>query len=351
MKAAREREHGPTLERAGEQLARMVRHSRARESRNLSVRDSNRLLDVVGQAAEPRSEHDRGDGRRARQTAANGVGRFFLVGGAELGRGCHDAPAAGDVETRGGKPTGSRNWAMRARASASSVSRSLQRANALSKPFSANWHKSSKPKPSSRAACRYSSVSVVPLMSRLSVFSTTFIPRAWYARKGCSSYDSAACVCTLLVRQISSAMRRSFTYCVRDSSSIRCVAWPIRFAPHTCTASRTDSAPAPSPAWQVHARSCVCAYSNAFACFEAGFPASPPARSNPTTPLPLYATASSASSSDCADDSWRSAQTSTLATMPASFWARARPRSGASTAAASESPWWTFRIGAYRTSM
>src|SRR5215207_9960907 len=135
-----------------------------REAGNVAVRHSPAVLEAIGQPGKPGPEDE---------TGHRPLGPDVLLNRARRPRGGRLA-----VACLGHRPhdCAARSAAMSAFALATSADRSPSDRNALSKPFSATAQSSSKEKSSCSAACTYSSVSVVPLISRLSVFSTTFIP-------------------------------------------------------------------------------------------------------------------------------------------------------------------------------
>ncbi len=103
---------------------------------------------------------------------------------------------------------------------------------------------------------------LVPLISRLSVFTVTRNFSRLSSPIGCSAYEAAAAVWRLEVGHISSGIRLSRTYAARRpsltvpssstvmSSTIR-TPWPRRSAPQHCRASQIDGRPKASPAWMV----------------------------------------------------------------------------------------------------
>src|SRR5687767_2113926 len=142
----------------------MADHARHREAGNVGVRHAPRVLEAVGQPGEPGAEDEPDDRPIAPDAVANrdrGVRR----------RGPPPPDRQGGAHA--GPPFSA---AMSAFARARSEALSSGVTNALSKPLSATRQSSSNEKSRWRAACTYSSVSVVPLMRRLSVFNTTLSP-------------------------------------------------------------------------------------------------------------------------------------------------------------------------------
>ena len=79
--------------------------------------------------------------------------------------------------------------------------------------------------------------------------------------------------------------------------------------------------------------------------WRAGWPSSAPARSKPTTPLPLYATASSARRTEVIGSMWRMPQMITFDLMPVSRFAWRSPCSTASTMVVGFSPFCVCSTG------
>src|SRR5205085_10690688 len=118
--------------------------------------------DVVSERTEAGAEHDRRRRTNIAELFAGTIGGMARIARTER-RHAASLPAS---------------RAISARARAISRSRSSHGMNALQKPLSAISHNSPKVKPRVDAACMYSAVNVVPLIKRLSVFSTTFMPRS-----------------------------------------------------------------------------------------------------------------------------------------------------------------------------
>jgi hypothetical protein len=89
MDASREREHLHAFETASDQCALVAGDLRDPKARDLSERDPDRLLDLIGKCTEPRSEHER-ELRRGRTEAAAKLTRH--VGGSDGRRRRHVAP-------------------------------------------------------------------------------------------------------------------------------------------------------------------------------------------------------------------------------------------------------------------
>ena len=90
----------------------------------------------------------------------------------------------------------------------------------------------------------------------------------------------------------------------------------MRCAPQTWIACAIDSGPYASPAWMVTLMLLSRTSWNAALWCLAGWSYSAPARSKPTTPRPLYATASSAISSELSGETLRMPQMMTFDSMP-----------------------------------
>ncbi len=186
-----------------------------------------------------------------------------------------------------------------------SRSRPSNATNALFMAFSVSHSISSKPIPNASTSRRNSSVGVIPLIRRLSVFTVTRNLSRRRRSMGCSAMDGATPVWTLEVGHISSGIRRSRTYAasrpsagrpsgrIRMSSTIR-TPWPRRSAPQICSASQIEGSPYPSPAWIVKWKFSRAMSWNASRCAAGGNPFSGPAMSKPTTPSSRCRTASSA---------------------------------------------------------
>ena len=175
VKAAGQRHHRAAAERAGDQLAGVARPRWPRGSRARRRRGRRRAL-AMRVASPPSPE--------PRMMAATGVARAEpvadLVGG-------HARGAAGRTATARSRDRLAQRRDLRLGARDQRACAPRTAGRQLSNPLSATRASSSKLKPSDCAACRYSSVSVMPLISRLSVLSTTLSPRSKYARKGCVS--------------------------------------------------------------------------------------------------------------------------------------------------------------------
>src|SRR4030081_3027468 len=194
MKAASQTDHRGSRQCPTDEFSGVTDDGCRREPRHFGERDGGGARDPCRQPAKSRAEHDARHRVGRADAQANRVSRRRR-GLCSKGRRAH--------------ATSARSALISASARSMSFRRSSYGRKALSKPFSATRDSSSKVKCRSRAACAYSSVSVTSLIRRLSVFSTTLSPRSKYSRNGCVAYDDVTRVCTLLVRQISSVMRRS----------------------------------------------------------------------------------------------------------------------------------------------
>ena len=174
VEASRERDDGPTPEPADDHATGVADDGGGGKAGDLGEGDVARILDAAREPAEARAEHDRrAPDRRRRVRSTDRRPRASAAARAPNGE-----PSITTRLARGA--TRSRRWrAPRGR------SRSGCGRKALSKPLIAICASSSNVKSSDCAACTYSSVRVVPLMSRLSVLSTTLRPRSKYSRNGC----------------------------------------------------------------------------------------------------------------------------------------------------------------------
>src|SRR5687768_10545428 len=212
VKTTRERDDAPARQLPGDERTGMSDYSRRGKPRHIGERYLYGILDLGGKSAQTRPEYD-SQYWSFRANALANRGSTFLGGGSPVRSTQAASLASVDISPE----TFSRSF-----------TRCSQGRNALSNPLRASVHSSSKVKSRCLAANAYSSLSVVPLINLLSVLSVRFIPRSKYARRGCVSYDLAACVWMFDVRQISRPMRRSLTYCVSSGSSINRVACPRR---------------------------------------------------------------------------------------------------------------------------
>src|SRR6185503_313405 len=158
MEASRERDDELPGEGAGDHCTRMPRNGGVRKAWNLGVRYACDCVDLVRESAKPGAEHDGGGGCPGPDFRVQHLRRGARRTRTKL---THTAPRSPSISCC---------------AAVSSVSRSAQGRNALSNELSAIAHNSSKSNPIFVAASTYSSVSVVPLIKRLSVLSTTFMP-------------------------------------------------------------------------------------------------------------------------------------------------------------------------------
>src|SRR5688572_22297611 len=163
----------PDSERATR--TRMPRHAGPREPGDVGIGQAPRIVEALGETRQSRPENQADDGALGSDVCAD---RSRRIGGSA------PSPATGHDSAHDLPP---RSAAISALACVSSVARSSAERNALSKPLSAIVDSSSNEKSRWRAAWAYSSVKVVPLMSRLSVFNTTLSPASKYRRSGCVS--------------------------------------------------------------------------------------------------------------------------------------------------------------------
>src|SRR5687767_5678707 len=178
VEPASQRQHLTSRQRSGDQPAEVSRNRRHGKSREIGIWHESLPLDPLAEFSETGAEDEASHRLLNRECGANLGG--YLVGRRKI--------VANDL-VHAGTP---RSPSMAARALAISSCRSFHGRKALSNPFMATCARSSKLSPSSRDASSYSSVSVVPLMSRLSVLSTTLRPRFRYCGKGCCSSDGVA---------------------------------------------------------------------------------------------------------------------------------------------------------------
>src|SRR5581483_1633594 len=125
VEATRQRDHELPSQRAGNELACVAGHGGGRKTGNLTIGDPSDGIDLVGEPAEPRAEHDRRRRRRTVEPRRDDIGRHASFACPETAHAARSAAMSADTDC-------------------TKRMRSSHGKNALAKPFSAISHSSLK---------------------------------------------------------------------------------------------------------------------------------------------------------------------------------------------------------------